>query len=288
MDMDMDNPGEELVVQTLQQKPSAKGVAIVVANQYSKKFNKREDTLYGVIGDFTKTCSVFENLQYAVVRLGNAPKQNIIDVVNAVAKHFPTRFERNDPRYKRIVFCFAGHGDRNDCIHTQDGEIDVNNEIILPLLPIEKRGLRHVPKLFFIDACRGRSISEPIPRGGGDYFVHSRVSALSNYLLLRSTLPAMKAFENPGHKLQGGFWTQAFVAELEKDTNRGKDIGYILIETNRHVNKMFNEPGFPFIQQAIAENTLLDHVFFLDEAEELKGKLLYLKSILMSNAHTYT
>ncbi len=265
---------EALVEHTLQQKPSAKGVAIVVANQWSKIFNKREDTLYGVIHDFTKTCLVFENLQYAVVPLSNAPKQKIIEAVNAVAVHFPTGFAKNDPRYKRIVFCFAGHGDKNDCIHTRDGEIDVNRDIMWPFLPINKPDLRHVPKLFFIDACRGGSTSEPIPRGGGDDSVHSRVSALSNYLLLRSTLPATKAFEIPGHKPQGGFWTQAFVAELEKDTNRGKDIGYILIEVNRHVNEMFNEPKFDCIQQSIAENTLLDHVFFLDEAEELNGECI--------------
>ena len=74
----------------------------------------------------------------------------------------------------------------------------------------------------------------------------------------------MKAFETGGH--HGGYWTQMFVAELRKPSNYGKDIGYILIEVNRHVNAMFNIPDRKYIQQAITENTLLDHVFFLDEA----------------------
>ncbi len=47
-------------------KPNAKGVAIIVANQCSRKFNKPKDTLRGVIEDFHTTCSVFEVIKAPV------------------------------------------------------------------------------------------------------------------------------------------------------------------------------------------------------------------------------
>ncbi len=263
---------EYFVKNSLKPNAKAKGVAIIVANEKSRIFNKPEDTLCGVIEDFHTTCSVFEELQYSVVKLLNASRKTIIEVIKAVAVHFPAAmvYDDNDLRYKRIVFCFSGHGDKNDHIHTADGEIDINSEIVWPLLPTKCKRLLHIPKLFFIDACRGKVIDRPVSRGGGgDEIVYSRVSTLSNYLLVRSTTPAAKAFEIPGRS--GGFWTQCFVAELRKPSNIGRDIGYVLIEVNRHVNAMFNQSKYDCTQQAVAENTLLEHVFFLDEADLRKS-----------------
>ena len=265
--------GEELVQQTIQQNPVCRGLAVVVACQHSYVFTHQDDILYGVINDSQQTCSVFEHLHYAVVPLPNPTKQYIIDVVTAVAQLFPECAE-DDPRYKRIVFSFSGHGDEGG-IHTADGGINVQSEIMWPLLPENCPHLRHIPKLFFIDACRGGDVDRPIPRGPTHQFVYHRVSGLANYLLVQSTLPSMKAFETGGH--HGGYWTQMFVAELRKPSNYGKDIGYILIEVNRQVNMMFNVPALlnmpnrDYIQQAISENTLLDHVLFLDEAHLFGG-----------------
>ncbi len=272
---------ESLVRQSL--KPNTKGVAIVVANPYSWKFNKPENTLHGVVTDLKTNCCIFEkNLLYSIIPLFNASKKTIVGVIKAVAKHFPTVYEDSDPRYKRIVFCFAGHGDENDCIHTKDGEINVRKDIVDPLLPLECQRLLHIPKLFFIDACRGIEKNKPVSRGGSnDELVYSRVSTQSNYLLVRSTIPAKEAVET---KRGGGFWTQSFVAELQNQTNMGKDIGYILIEVNRHVNLTFNKATKGFIQQAVAESTLLEHVCFLDEATERK---LYVYTPLFNFSYSY-
>ena len=70
-----------------------------------------------------------------------------------------------------------------------DGEINVIRKIIWPLLPENCPNLRHIPKLFFIDSCRGEGTDMAIPRGGGDVF--SRVSGMANYLVVRSTLPTI-------------------------------------------------------------------------------------------------
>ncbi len=272
---------ESFIKQNL--KLNAKGVAIVVANPYSWKFNKPGDILYGVVSDFKTTCSVFEEkLLYSVIPLPNASKKTIVDVIKAVAKHFPV-YEDSNPRYKRIVFCFAGHGD-NDLIHTEDGEINVREDIVDPLLPLECQRLVHIPKLFFIDACRGKIEDKPVSRGGGsfDKLVYSRVSTQSNYLLARSAIPTTKAYEiRQGDIPVGGFWTQSFVAELQKQTNIGKDIGYILIEVNRHVNALFNIAKHDCMQQAVCESTLLEHVFFLDEAIQRKLYVHILLSIVI-------
>ena len=261
---------QQLVLDTIQQNPVSRGLAIVVANQHSRVFPKR--ILHGAKKDLEATGQVFKALHYAVIQLLDVPKSIVLDVISAVVQFFPAC---DDLRYKRIVFCFAGHGDENMCIHTGDGEISVHNDIMWPLLPVKCPRLRHIPKLFFIDACRGENVDRPVPRGGGvsDHdFVYSRVSGMANYLLVQSTLPTKEAYEN-----HGGYWTQAFLAELQKPSNLGRDIGYILIEVNRHVNAMFNIPivlnmaNYDCIQQAITENTLLDHVFFLDEAQLFGG-----------------
>ncbi|XP_064397902.1 uncharacterized protein LOC135344597 isoform X3 [Halichondria panicea] len=265
--------GDICVRRTIDENPVAKGLAIVVASQESRAFPNA--ILEGVTIDFQNTCSAFRLLRYAVLPLLNATEKMITDVVQAVPKCFPICGD-NDPRYKRIVFYFAGHGDNNVQVHTHDGEINVDRKIIWPLLPENCPNLRHIPKLFFIDACRGEGTDIAIPRGGGNIF--SRVSGMANYLVVRSTLPTMKAFEQSNRR--GGFWTQAFVEQLISPTNKGRDIGYILIEINRQVNRLFNSQNVLCTQQAITESTLLDHVFFLDEAQELEE--------LASTAYTWS
>ncbi len=259
--------GNVCVRRTIDENPVAKGLAIVVANQKSKAF---PECLNGVMIDIESTCLAFKLLRYAVLPLLNATERLITDVIQAVPKCFPIH-DDNDPRYKRIVFCFAGHGDKNFQIHTHDGEINVDLEIMLPLLPKNCPNLRHIPKLFFIDACRGEREDMPIPRGGD---VFSRVSGMANFLVVRSTLPSMMAFEQGNH--HGGYWTQAFVEQLMTPSNEGKDIGYILIEVNRQVNRAFNSQNAMYIQQAVTESTLLDHVLFRDEALELEGIVRYI------------
>lgn len=252
------------VSEIIEQNKVVKGIAIIVGNQYSKHY---KEILKGPINDLIKMKSVLEALRYAVIPLLNASKQEIREVIRDVSQLYPT--SAHDLCYKRIVFIFSGHGNKDHYIHTRDGEVNIINDVIFPLMPSHSPKLHHIPKLIFIDACRGGQpcpgVVVPIPRGGD-----MRVPNFANYLLVHSTLPTMKAYECD----YGGYWMQTLAHELCHPSNMDESIHGVLIKVNSRLNVMLNmAPGSPDLQLAEYHGTLLNDVKFLSEAKELQGKI---------------
>ena len=259
------------VSQAIQQNEISKGIAIIIGNQLSIRYPK--DVLKGPYFDLSVMESAFKTLRYTVLPFLNASKQEILEIVREVSQLFPV--ESCKPLcYRRIVFLFAGHGHNNQFIHAEDGDVDVNQDVVYPLMPEQSPNLANIPKLIFIDACRGKGrdpgVCVSVPRGE-----KIRVPKLSNYLLVYSTLPTMKAFEND----LGGFWMQTLARELCNPCNIKKGIHGIIIEVNRQLIGMLNNIRHD-LQQPEYHGTLLEDVNFLSEEKELQGKVLHLSSII--------
>ena len=97
----------------------------------------------------------FDCLNYVVYQLKNE-EANILELVEKVSDDLK---EYNGPvdDSKVIIFAFSGHGLKeygSEMIFATDGgKIDLIEEIVIPLTKYKK--VINIPKLFFIDACRG-------------------------------------------------------------------------------------------------------------------------------------
>lgn len=249
------------VRQVIEENEIAKGLAIIIGNQCSTVRHYKD--LIGPIQDIGCMTYAFRLLEYAVLPMPNASRQDILDMIADVSQYFPCDPNRvKELCYERFVFVFAGHGDDTDSIHTHDGTVDLRSEVIWPLLPGQAQHLREIPKLFFIDACRAPIQDAPVSRGGG-----RRLPDMANYMLVHSTQPTQEAMETS----LGGDWMQILAREICNQANLGKTINEILIQINEQLNKQLTEAQRLFLQQPIEMNTLQKNIKFLDEAIKLQG-----------------
>ena len=80
-------------------------------------------------------------------------KQLVQQVENYLSSYNGAAINR-DGNKKTIIFAFSGHGAENQ-IQTNDGELFPLQDIVRPLVNPRFVQAHPIPKLFFIDACRG-------------------------------------------------------------------------------------------------------------------------------------
>ncbi len=248
----------KLLQETIDQRPVANGLAIIVAN--ARSWNEAPP-LHGVYRDLEAMKRTFEELRYATFPIYDATADQIKGLVRAAAH--PSGVPLYPQSYKRLVFAFAGHGDVG-VIQTHTGPVNLLHDVIEPFQPRKSPHIGDFPKLFFIDACRGTQTPDngtevPIPRGANGK--SQLLPSEGNYLLAHSTLSNMKAYEK-----DGGLWMQTVAKMLREEQD---SVGDVLQKVNRHVIKKFGNLGYP-LQQPIYESTLNSDPFSLrKEADEL-------------------
>ena len=249
----MSNAGD-VVSGVVLRKPIANGLAIIVANVRS--FKEEHDDLPGAEKDHGAMLHTFNELQFATVSILNRPKCDITSAVEAAATlKYP-------PHYKRIAFVFSGHGD-GDYIYTYEDSIDLQYDIYRPLMPGVSPHLAEIPKLFFIDACRGAGMDRGVRIPDGELVSRGgRAPSLGNYLLAYSTLPRMKAFEKPS----GGYWSQHLANQLLVSE---KSVVDVLTEVNGKMLDEFEQRDLRFLQQPHLDSTLRQPFSLLKEAREI-------------------
>lgn len=242
-------------------KPAANGLAIIIANGYSCRAD--HDTLTGTSQDLIAARDAFEELKFATLPILNASSKEIIEVVQAASSYtYPEC-------YKTLAFVFSGHGDAK-CIYAHDSKVPVQKHVFDPLMPKTSTHLANIPKLFFFDACRGDAVDQgvavpitlkpsgPVARGG-------RTPSVGNYLLAYSTMPTMKAFEQP---MTGGYWMQQLAKELRSDNNIDRSLTDILYIVNDRVLTEMERDKCENIQQPVLESTLRQNIHLLKEARQ--------------------
>lgn len=138
-----------------------RGLAVLVTCDYKGT----PDALSGTDRDAQEMRKTFEQFNYDIIQLQN--KQATKDAITALVKQLSLYMgqytgdtHNGDGKVKAIIFAFAGHGmDRNRII-ANDGKELALREIVEPLVKREKIGRTcdKIPKLFLIDACRGREL----------------------------------------------------------------------------------------------------------------------------------
>lgn len=90
--------------------------------------------------------------------------------------------------------------------------VDYEETIIKPLHPATSVLIACIPKLVFIDACRGsNSLSTKGQTEARSQIERFEVSVPANVFVAYSTMEGYKSYENKGH---GGIWMQELAKEL--------------------------------------------------------------------------
>ena len=103
---------------------------------------------------------MFTQFEYDIHQLTSeqATFSNIKRLVRDVASYlrlYEGAAVNRDKNNKVIIFAFSGHGANNQ-IETYDRQQLHLHEIVKPLVNPDYAAVHPIPKLFFIDACRGR------------------------------------------------------------------------------------------------------------------------------------
>ena len=251
-----------------------RGLAIIVTNDYcntpgeiKKLTNSHKD------GD--RMMRTFEDLEIATIRKSNIAHDALLTTLHDVARvsNFPKS-------YKTISFLFSGHGIASGDIYMQDGKKISIQLIVNILLPRQAPALGKIPKLFFIDACRGSEDMRAVvcPRGGPmvaslpiargkhikDRGATEKDTILippdGNTLLAYSTTYSHKAHENE----DGGVWMKALAEKLRISK---QPIDVVLTEVRSDLHSRYQSAGWRnHMQMPETTSTLLHTVFLHPEA----------------------
>lgn len=251
---------------TVSNNPRANGLAVIISNDYAQV--QQLKTLDGTLIDAHRMKSTFERLNFAVLQQRNVTQVKLMALLKQVAS-----YERYPPSYRRLAIVFSGHGSSNHQLYTQDGKaVDIEGMFQM-FFPERAHHLGNIPKLFFIDACRGdtQAVSVMVPKGGEErkpLFVPEQ----GNFLVAYSTTPGRLSYEKKG---SGGLWMSLLARKLESEDASVLDI---LTRVNTELVEMYQEPGqMGVVQQPELVSRLNEEVYLLRESrctgEEATGKV---------------
>ncbi len=237
------------------------GFALIISNDYSNTPEVWElPTLTGTEVDAKLMDGTFKALNFDTLPVHNLGRGRLMKVVRETAG-------RNYPRScKAIAVVFAGHGNSSNCLCMQDGSTVAIREIVEEFLPSKAPMIGSIPKLFFIDACRGDATTQSVtvPRGGGEVFQRGgnevatlQVPDQGNFLLAHSTMPNYRAYELKG---KGGIWMTSLARKLR--TSR-KSVEDILSEVNQDMMKLFQSPDWSGRMQQPEKLSRLNQIVYL-------------------------
>jgi len=256
------------------QNPAKRGLAIIVTNDYSSLPDETLKTLSGPRKDGERMKRVFNELGIATLWKRNVRYGELVSTLREVAS-----LPMCPASYKSISFVFSGHGHGTGEVYMQDGSVMEVQEIVNFLLPRQARNIGNIPKLFFIDACRGTETMEPVmcPRGeGGSPNVPVRevlrrgatekktilIPPDGNTLVAYSTTSSHLAHET---EADGGVWMKALAEKLRSSK---KPIEMVLTEVRSELHARYQNPGWKeHMQMPETVNTLLESVYLHPTAE---------------------
>ena len=246
--------GQAAVDQLIRRNGSKRGLAVIVANDYSS--TPKLKTLNGPEKDAARMTDAFNKLQIATLRRQNMKKGELMKLVTEVARlDCP-------PSYRSISFVFSGHGSEHGVIYMQDGCALHVQDMVNALLPRQAHNIGIIPKLFFIDACRGSqdmntvavpraADRSPVLRNGprriagrGATDVTLVVPDEGNVLVAYSTCNTYQAFETE----DGGIWMKILAPKLVSST---EPITAVLEEVTEELMRRYQSSVWPHHQMQL-------------------------------------
>ena len=149
--------------------------------------------------------------------------------------------DKREGREKVANFAFYGHGcskGQIEHLYTTDGKtLQFSDEIVYPLT--KHKGVKHVPKLFFIDTCRGGEVltkgaaaapDDQVAKSGKVYFEKGAQHVLGNYHIAYATIPHHESYVDSS----GSRWMAKLARALRKRNDSYQNIVAIV---NDQVNR---------------------------------------------------
>ena len=220
----------------------ARGLGIIITNDYRDS----SKPLHGTCKDGESLLETLVYSDFIVLWLHNVDQQvisNVMKEVKNLEQH--SSGQALIKKYECILFAFSGHGLNNKYIVMQNNiYVDVESEVLQPLLPFSIPKFGEVPKVLLIDACRGTLTTATVSTkklAALDVITKDTIPAEGNYLLACATMPGHYSYiyEN------GSAWMQEFasLARHSRDSVEG-----VLVSVNEHLTKQANEEKIEFQQ----------------------------------------
>ena len=217
-----------------------RGLAVIVTNEYKKVPHGH---LPGMKKDGRAMENAFGSLGFATLWKPNMSSKEMKVLVKSVVKYFqgnpPPKsvvkyFQDNPPPKDYFVaFVFSGHGGEGEVLFGEDNrQVHLDREIVRPLAEEHELGI--IPKLFFIDACRGENELKPVVKLKRKS-ARELITAEGNYYVAYSTIPKYVAYtkEDPN---SGSAWMQILAKNLQE---RSEPVSVIVETTNCELWKMY-------------------------------------------------
>lgn len=243
----------------------------MIGNDYRGN-TKGHAELLGPLKDMDRAHQVFTSLGAVCVSITNKTAREIRATVKSLAEcTYPEG-------YQYIVIVYSGHGDRSGVLIANDGEkLSLDHDIVNPFQPKNAKAIAKLPKLFFIDACRGEQQTGiiQVPRGsstdnyvqcprGGEGLEQMRFPEIGNTFMAFSTLEDKLSYERQQH---GSTWMRLMLDTFAKHAD--KDVCVIFHDVNEKLMEHYQGlPQHTRIQQPESRSTL-HRSFNFKECSEL-------------------
>lgn len=243
-----DESGEEFIPDLT----TYNGLAILIGMDYTT--TPHLHTLLGTEVDIAKMSETFSFLKFAVIRLVNQNKDELIKRLSFITDYA----KDHHVTCNRMAVAFSGHGKMGE-LFLQDGKTIKTDELFDHFSPARTGYQLAKVQMFFVDTCRGDAVDQGIYTSRGGIPKNNRIPSISNILIAYSTTPQHKAYESKG---RGGLWLSLLAKELEQSD---KAITEILVDVNRHLRIECERNGIAF-QTAEFTSYLTENVYLRKEA----------------------
>lgn len=201
---------------------------LVTCNYVASK--PEEQQLKATETDAKEMKTTFKDLKFDIHHLENedATGENILGTLEKLNGYLKQYRVKESQTEKAIVFAFSGHGmDENnvDEIHGNDGDPITVNKIVENLVKVDNPRdilIKRIPKLIFIDACRGHGSlhsKNSIHPQVMTYLANGFGSLEGNYRIDCSTITGYRSYASLDAK-KGSEWMPVLASRLrEKETS---------------------------------------------------------------------
>lgn len=219
---------------------NARGLAIIVTNDY---VSSRRPLLF-THDDGREMEKVFNELKFVTHWEKNVTIEQHQQIIDGITE---SDHPYSNGYYKCITYVFSGHGGKEGFLSLQDGkQVNLVKDVIEKLCMLQ---LAHIPKLFFIDACRGgekvtlvketiyagpENSYSPSPLPQGQRSALKRIARIPKLLFRRKRVFKVVHEEKPiGHSNSGIDGASSFVgatscAEVSPSPPRFQEISALL------------------------------------------------------------
>ena len=264
------------VAEVVQRNTSKRGLAIIVTNSH---LQEEKRSLPGAEKDGTRMEGVFGSLNIATLRRQNITANGLRRLLAEVRA-----LQGLPPTYKSISFVYSGHGREGGMLCMEGMPLEKQlvhiQEIVDAFLPKNAPNIGNVPKLFFIDACRGAGTFQPVmvPRDAAVVERPQKASRITqrgatdlatvfvppegNTLLAYSNIQGQRALED---RNDGGVWMKALGKRMAVSK---ESIEAVLTEVREDLIKKYQEPLWRgHMQLPESVNRLITKVYLHPQAQ---------------------